>query len=213
MNYLGLYSVGFLCFPFYDYLRRTMYTSFLNHIRRFVPLTKEEESLLLQNVRYEKISNKDFLLKAGKVCSANYFVVDGCFRMYLTADNGLEQILQFGISQWWITDYTSFDSQAPSLFNIQALENSAVVILDKKIQEELFKKIPQLERYFRLIVQRAYTATLMRIHFIFNFTGEERYHRFANAFPDFVQRIPQYMLASYLGFTPEFLSKIRAKKS
>jgi len=190
-----------------------MYTRFTAHIRKFVPLTQEEETILLKYVRFQKVNNKDFLLKSGQICTANYFVAEGCFRMYLLADSGIEQILQFGINNWWITDYTSFDSQTPSIFTIQALEHSSIVILDKKVQEELLKKIPQLERYFRIITQRAYTATLMRIHFIFNFTGEERYRHFSNSFPEFVQRIPQYMLASYLGFTPEFLSKIRAKKS
>jgi CRP-like cAMP-binding protein len=190
-----------------------MHTSFFSHIRRFVSLTTEEESIVLHHVRFEKINGKGFLLTPGNVCAANYFVVDGCFRMYLTADSGTEQILQFGISNWWITDYTSFEGQIPSQFAIQALEPSTVVCLEKKNREELLRKIPQLERYFRMVVQRAYSATLMRLHFIFNFSGEERYRQFVTLYPDFVQRIPQYMLASYLGFTPEFLSKIRAKKN
>jgi CRP-like cAMP-binding protein len=149
----------------------------------------------------------------GQVCNACYFVVKGCLRMYTIPDNGTEQIVQFGIDNWWICDYTSFDSQKPSMFNIQAVEPSTLIYIDKKSQEELFAKVPKLERYFRLILQRAYSATLMRVHYIFTSTGEARYHHFNSLFPEFVQRIPQYMLASYLGFTPEFLSKIRAKKS
>jgi len=190
-----------------------MHAGFLKHIQKFVTLTKEEEATLLDYIQCRQLKNKEHILKAGQVCQAYYFVAKGCLRMYATPDSGTDHIVQFGIDNWWISDYMSFDSQTPSLFNIQALELSDLIVIDKKIQEELFKKIPKLERYFRFILQRAYTATLMRIHFIFTASGEARYHHFNNLYPDFVQRIPQYMLASYLGFTPEFLSKIRAKKN
>lgn len=177
-----------------------------------MPLNKVDEEILLSLVEYKIVSNKEFLLKTGSICESTYFVTKGCFRMYVQTDSGHEQVVQFGIEDWWITDYNSFDRKAPSDFSIQALEQSAVVGISKKHQEELFHKIPQLERYFRIILQRAYSATLMRIHYIFSFSGEERYRHFSKSFPDFVQRIPQYILASYLGFTPEFLSKIRSKK-
>jgi CRP-like cAMP-binding protein len=189
-----------------------MISAFLIHIRKFVSLTLEEEKILSGYVQEKEIANKEHLLKAGQVCDAYYFVAKGCVRMYVSTDAGNDHIVQFGIDGWWISDYTSFDTQKPSLFNLQALEVSYVIIIEKKIQEELFEKVPKLERYFRLILQRAYTATLMRVHYIFTSSGEERYRHFNRLFPDFVQRIPQYMLASYLGFTPEFLSKIRAKK-
>jgi len=189
-----------------------MYNRLFAHIRRFVPLSAEEETIITKFVRFEKRKSKDFLLKTGQVCGSTYFVVDGCLRMYLVAESGTDQILQFAISDWWMADYTSFESQTASQFTIQVLEDTEIIILDKKNQDALLDALPKLERYFRLILQRAYSATLMRIHFIYNFTGEERYRRFVESFPNFVQRIPQYMLASYLGFTPEFLSKIRAKK-
>lgn len=190
-----------------------MYSKLFAHIRRFVPLTAADEVLIGKYVRFEKLKNKDFLLKTGQVCGSTYFVVEGCLRMYLETDSGMDQILQFAIDDWWMSDYSSFESLTPSAFSIQALGDTDVVILEKKNHDALLKTLPQIERYFRLILQRAYSATLMRIHFIYNFSGEERYRRFAGSFPDFVQRIPQYMLASYLGFTPEFISKIRGKKS
>jgi CRP-like cAMP-binding protein len=107
----------------------------------------------------------------------------------------------------------SLDRQKPSEFSIQAVEPSAIAVLDKSVQDELFARLPQLERYFRLVLQRAYAAAIMRVKYIFTESGEERFRNFNNSFPEFIQRIPQYMLASYLGFTPEFLSKIRAKKN
>jgi len=132
--------------------------------------------------------------------------------MYYINDNGVEQILHFGIENWWISDYSSMDRQMPSEFYLQAIEASEVAVLKKSVQEELLAKVPKLERYFRAIFQRAYAASQMRVKYIYTLTREERYHHFTNSFPGFVQRIPQYMLASYLGFTPEFLSKLRARK-
>jgi CRP-like cAMP-binding protein len=136
----------------------------------------------------------------------------GCFRAYVINDKGVEQVVQFAIENWWITEYMSLNSGRPSEFYIQAVEDSELVAIDKKYQEELFGRLPQLERYFRIVLEKAYTASLMRIHYIFSFSGEELYNHFNTNFPGFVQRVPQYMLASYLGFTPEFLSKLRAKK-
>lgn len=133
--------------------------------------------------------------------------------MYVNTDQGTEQIIQFAIDNWWITDYMSLDHQQPSVFSLQAVEDSNIAIIHQSVQEELFNRVPQLERYFRIILQRAFAAYVMRIHYIFNESGEERYRHFNASFPEFVQRIPQYMLASYLGFTPEFLSKIRGKRS
>lgn len=184
----------------------------LHHIRRYVPLSDDEASLLLDSIHFKIVNSKAFLLQAGQVCGGNYFIVNGCFRMYLNTDYGTEQIIQFGIDNWWIADYTSFEQQRPSDRFIQAVEKSSVIVMEKKEQDVLFQKLPQLERYFRIVFQRAYTAQLNRIHFMLNLSGEERYYHFHNSFPDFVQRVPQYMLASYLGFTPEFLSKVRAKR-
>ncbi len=185
----------------------------LKHINRYVVLDPAEEERIRQHVQVSDIKNRELILVSGQVCKANYFVMKGCFRMYTNTDSGTEQIVQFGIDNWWITDYTSYDSQKPTSFNIQALESGTIAILERQAQDQLFIEVPKLERYFRLVLQRAYAATLMRVHFIFSQSGEERYRHFNALFPDFVQRIPQYMLASYLGFTPEFLSKIRAKKA
>ncbi|AFD08819.1 Crp/Fnr family transcriptional regulator [Solitalea canadensis] len=186
-------------------------STLLNHINRYVKLSEKEENLLLSLLKHQSLKKKAYLLTEGQICKANYFVAKGCLRNYLINDKGVKQITQFAIENWWITDYNSMVTQTPSGFFIQALENSEVIAIDYHVQEELFEKIPKLERYFRLVLERAYSASQMRIKFIFTQTGEERYHHFATSFPGFIQRVPQYMLASYLGFTPEFLSKIRAK--
>ena len=182
------------------------------HIRKFVPFSEAEEKLLLPYLKNISLKKKEHLLKEGQICIANYFVVKGCMRMYFITEQGTEQIVQFAIDNWWLADLMSLDAQKPSQFNIQAIEASEIIALDKKIHEELFIKIPKMERYFRIILQKAYSASVMRFRYIFTQSGEERFHHFVSSFPDFVQRVPQYMLASYLGFSPEFLSKLRAKK-
>jgi CRP-like cAMP-binding protein len=189
-----------------------MYTALTTHIRKFVSLNDEEAQLLISYLSYREVKKKGYLLKAGHICNANYFISTGCLRMYAVTPAGNEQTLQFAIDNWWLTNYMSLDAQQPSTFYIQAVEPSTIVVLPKKTQAALFTALPQLEKYFRIVLQKAYAASVMRIHYIFTFTGEERYHNFNKSFPEFVQRVPQYMLASYLGFTPEFLSKIRAKK-
>ncbi|WP_214073823.1 Crp/Fnr family transcriptional regulator [Mucilaginibacter sp. dw_454] len=189
-----------------------MYTALLDHIRKYVTLTDDEAALICAKLRLTSIKKKDFLLTPGKVCRGNYFVSEGLLRLYFINKKEQEQITQFALENWWITDYDSLDSQKPSRFYIQAIEDAEVIAWNQEVQEELIQAIPQLERYFRLILQRAYAATQRRIEYIYSFTDEERYRNFSNRFPDFLQRVPQYMLASYLGFTPQFLSKIRAKK-
>lgn len=188
-----------------------MYDNLIAHIRKFVSLSDREADVLGEYVRYEKVRKKDFLLEEGQVCFYNWFVIRGCLRSYFLKENGNKQMVQFAIENWWLTDYKSFDQKKPSRLFIQAVEDTQVLRIDDRTQDELFQKLPQLERYFRLILQKSYGASVMRFQYFYEFSPEERFRNFNNQFPDFVQRVPQYMLASYLGFTPEFLSKIRAK--
>lgn len=189
-----------------------MYPELLKHISRYVQLSVTEEQLLCRHLELKKVRKKEFLLEPGKRCSGNYFVVKGCIRQYFVNSKLNEQIIQFGIESWWIADQDSLLTGQPSTCYIQALEPSELLLLTEKSRVELFSEIPLLESYFRIMMQKAYVASQRRIGFIFNQTDEERYRNFAKLFPDFVQRVPQYMLASYLGFTPQFLSRLRAKK-
>lgn len=189
-----------------------MCTPLIEHIRKYVPLQETDIALINKQLAIASLKKKDFILTSGNTCPANYFVVKGCLRLYFINHKEQEQITHFGIENWWITDYDSLDTKKPSHFYIQAIEDAEIIALDRHVQEELCKAIPQLETYFRKVVQRAYAAAQRRIEYIYGYTDEERYHLFNNSFPAFVQRIPQYMLASYLGFTPQFLSKIRAKR-
>ena len=185
----------------------------IDHIRKYVSLDEQQAALLTGMIRYKKIKKKEYLVREQQICSANYFVLKGCLRMYFTRDDGVEQITQFAIEHWWITDFQSLDWQQPSRFNIQSIEPAELVVLDRNTIPVLCDRLPQMDRYLRLVVQRAFAAAQQHRFFNHADSSEERYLRFTTSFPEFIQRIPQYMVASYLGFTPEFISKLKARSS
>jgi CRP-like cAMP-binding protein len=191
----------------------TSISKLVTHLQRFVQITEKEKDVLTSLVQIKSVTDKEYLLTEGKVCNSKYFIIQGCVRKYINHPSGEKQIIQFAIENWWITDYTSLEKGVPTGCNIQAVEDSIVAVLDKDSMEQLFKSVPAVERYFRLVLQRAYEASLTRLYYIFSYSGEERYFHFTRSFPEFVQRVPQYMLASYLGLTPQFISKIRGRKS
>jgi len=188
-----------------------MYQELIDHIRKFVALTDAEAEVLPGYIQVHSIKKKAYLLKEGQVCRWNYFVGKGCLRMFCINEKGTEQITQFGIENWWLSDYMSFDRQTASGFNIQAIEDAEVYAIAYEQQAALFTALPQMESYFRIVFQKAYAAWQVRLKYLYDFSKEENYLHFTGSFPGFVQRIPQYMLASYLGFTPEYLSELRKK--
>jgi CRP-like cAMP-binding protein len=183
-----------------------------NHIARFVEIDEQDYAEILPYFRIVQAKKKQNLLVEGKICKSNYFVSKGCLRLFFVNEKGIEQTIQFALENWWIADYTSFSSQKPSGFYIQAVEKSEVLALDFVSQEEMLNRFPQMERYFRLVHQRAHAATQFRIKFLYSLSKEEFYNHFNKLYPEFVQRIPQYLLASFLGLTPEYLSEIRGRK-
>lgn len=189
-----------------------MYPEIIAHIQRYVQLNADEQELFCSKLELIKIKKKELLLQPGKLYAGNYFVVKGLLRQYYVNKKLNEQIIQFALENWWIADQDSLMNHKPATTYIQAIEPCELLILTEKNREELVEAIPQIETYFRMMMQKAFIAAQRRIGFIFNQTDEERYRFFVGLFPDFVQRIPQYMLASYLGFTPQFLSRLRAKK-
>ena len=183
-----------------------------SHLSRFVEISEEDCAEILKYFTTIKAAKKQNLLVEGKICKSNYFVSKGCLRLFFIKEKGVEQTIQFALENWWLADYTSFSSQKPSDFYIQAVEKSEVLALDFLSQEEMLHRFPQMERYFRLVHQRAHAASQFRIRMLYDLSREELYHMFNKSYPEFVQRIPQYLLASFLGFTPEYLSEIRSKK-
>ncbi|UOQ65033.1 Crp/Fnr family transcriptional regulator [Hymenobacter volaticus] len=147
------------------------YAPLLAHIARYVALTPTEADLLQTYLTRQTIARKEHLLSEGQVCTANYFVLRGCLRTYLVNEKGSEQTILFGIENWWLTDYASLDMQTPSQFFIQAVETTEVVLFEKRVQEEVLRQLPQLERYFRILLQKSAAAALFRIKFLFSLSG------------------------------------------
>lgn len=189
-----------------------MYLNLLDHIAKFVKLDNDENNTLLTYLDHHKVAKKQHILTEGQICNAQYFIAKGCFHQYIINEKGAEKTLQFGIENWWMTDFLSFHNHAPSSFYIQAVENSEVIAIEKESMEDLLTRVPKLERYFRLCMQKSFGASQVRIKYLFTMSAEERYHHINTMFPEFVQRVPQYMLAQYLDFSAEFMSKIRAGK-
>ncbi|MEI7595948.1 MAG: Crp/Fnr family transcriptional regulator [Bacteroidota bacterium] len=185
----------------------------INHIRKFVNLTDDEIPVLLKYLKLQSVKKRDYLLNEGQICKSMYFVEKGCLRMYFLNNKSAEQITQFAIEGWWISDYFGFNDHKVSEYYIQAIEKSEVYILDKQIINDLFAELPQMERYFRIVMQKTVAASQLRIKHLYDLSKEELYNHFSVSFPEFMQRVPQYMIASYLGLTPEYVSELRKKKS
>jgi len=183
-----------------------------NHIARFVKIPEQDYPEILKYFTVTELAKKQNVLSEGRICKCNYFVIKGCLRLFFITEKGVEQTVQFALENWWLADYTSFSTQQPSDFYIQAVEKSEVAALDFSSQEKLLERFPLMEKYFRLIHQRAHAAAQFRAKFLHSLSREQYYHHFNNLYPEFVQRIPQYLLASFLGFTPEYLSEIRSKR-
>ena len=182
------------------------------YIRRYISISEAEIELFQSYLKPKKLKKKEFLLKEGEICKSRYYITKGCIRLYYIDNKGNEQIIHFGIDDWWITDYESLINETSSELYIQATENTELLELPQKAFDELCHMLPSVERLFRKIMEKTYIAIHKRVTYMFSLSGEELFKTFISANPDFAQRVPQYMIASYLGMSPEFVSKIKAKK-
>ncbi len=190
-----------------------MFESFLPYMRTYVDLTTEEEEILVSVMFFRKIKRKQFFLVEGEICRYQAYVIKGCFRTYYTDNEGRDVNLMFSIENWWMGDLASYFVSENSKCNIEALEDSEILILEKQNLDILFNKIPKMERFFRILFQNALISSQNRIINNLTLTAKENYLIFQKKYPEFEQRIPQYHIASYLGITPEFLSQVRKQLS
>jgi CRP-like cAMP-binding protein len=183
----------------------------LSYIENYTSLTEDESLLLQSKVKLRRYLKGQFIVQQGDVCNTTNFIVFGCTKMFHSDLEGMEHIVMFSEENWWSSDLGSFISQSPADYNIQCTEPTTVIQFSYQNQEELFEKIPKLERFFRIILEKALVASQQRIVRNFSLTAKERYLYFKEQYPTIEQRIPQYMIASYLGITKEFLSKIKSQ--
>ncbi|MCW3807628.1 Crp/Fnr family transcriptional regulator [Plebeiibacterium marinum] len=188
-----------------------MQISLVDHFSRYVTISDADIEIINKYIKRNTFNKKEELLRNGQVCKSLYFVEQGCLRMFYINSKSTEQITQFALDGWWMADFFSFMDQLESEYFIQAVEASKVVTIEFQSFEVLLKEVPQLERYFRIIMQKKIAASQLRMKYLYEMSKEEFYYHFVNSFPEFVQRVPQYMIASYLGLTPEYVSELRKK--
>ncbi len=190
-----------------------MYELFFQSFNNKVSLTTTERDTITQFLTPKKLRKKQYLLQEGDACKFIAFVEKGALREYSVDEKGSEHIIQFALEGWTISDLYSFLTNEPSIYNIDALEDSELVLISKSAHEELLLKVPKYETYTRLQITGAYIAMQRRLTSIKAKTLEEQYTSFNQLYPEIVQRVPQHMIASYMGLQPETLSRIRRKIS
>jgi len=184
---------------------------FKAHLDKFITITDEDFALILDYFEVKNFRKKEILLEEGQVCRQNYFVLKGLLRKFFINEKGIEQTTDFALETWWMTDNFSFERKTPADFSIQTVEKSEVLTISSESQEKLLTDFPIMEKYFRIVYQRAFAANQRRVKYIFTYSKEDFYFSLVKQYPEFVQRVPQYLIASFLGFTPEYLSEIRKK--
>lgn len=182
------------------------------YINKCIVIDDEERNLYHSFLEKQKVKKKAFLLEAGQVCKYEWYVIKGCVRTFYIDDNGFDVNLMFAVEDWWLSDLQSYTEEKPSRLFIQALEDSVLWRITKQNKEKVFDKIPKFERMFRIMLQRSNIAMQYRLLQTYTLTAEERYQEFIKHYPKIPQRIPQHHIASFLGISPEFLSKIRNRK-
>ena len=183
----------------------------LDNIAKIVTLTPEEQAFFLSKTETKNFKAKTILQNAGQVCKVGYFVNSGLLRSFNINDNIVEHVMSFACEGWWISDMYSLLSQKPGNLFIEVLENAEVVILSKENQEQLYHEIPKLERFFRILTENSLIANQERLMDNLSLTAEERFEKFCGKYPTLIQKIPQKQIASYIGVTPEFFSKMKAR--
>jgi len=188
-----------------------MYSEIDKHLSKHTFISEGEFELLHSYLRKRVVRKRGFLLSQGEVCNFEAYIVKGCLKKYYIDEKGDEVILQFAVEDWWVSDIGSFSEQKPSNLFIEALEDTELLMIDYTNKEKIFQEIPGLERVFRLMIQKAYAVLESRFYSSIAKPAEERYLDFVKKYPGIVQRVPQTQVASYLGITPESLSRIKSK--
>jgi CRP-like cAMP-binding protein len=183
----------------------------LDNIAKHIILTKEEETYFVSLLEHKTIKRKQFLLKEGEICKNSTFVLSGCLRGFSIDKNGFEHILNFAPPNWWMGDIYSLLTQKAGKLNIEAIEDSEILLLSRQNQEILYDKIPKFERFFRIIIENSLVSYQQRVMDNMSLTAEERYMKFCKTYPTLINKLPQKLIAAYIGITPEFLSKMRSQ--
>ncbi len=188
-----------------------MREQFKKHLDKFIKISDDEFADITGYFEQQTLKKKENVLTEGQICKASYFVLDGILRKFFINEKGVQHTTEFAIENWWMTETFSYINQTATEFYIQAVLPTEVLVIRQNAFDDLLEKHPVMEKYFRMVYQKAYAAAQMRVKLLYEHSREELYRQFLKNQPAFLQRVPQYLVASYLGFTPEYLSEIRKK--
>ena len=185
----------------------------LNYFDRLILLNKEEKELVTEKFHPRLYRKRQFVLQEGDTCTQFNFVVRGCLRMYKIDEQGAIHILQFATENYWIMDLGSFHGEKPSELNMDAIEDTMVLQINRNDLIALYMQAPKFDRIFRVLIENSFVGLQKRLLQNISSTAEERYQSFLETYPHLVNRLSQTQIASFLGITPEFLSRLRNKLS
>lgn len=188
-----------------------MIAQLLTHIGKFCSIDISKTNLIEEFFEYKIFKRKELLLSEGQYCHEKFFIVKGCVHLCYVKQNGVEQTIDFALENWWISDFMAFQQGRVAQFSIRAIESTEVLSISAARQSEMLQQFPEMNTYFHLIFQHAYAASQIRMRYLYEYSKEDLYLHFTKSYPAFIQRIPQYLLASFLGFSPEYLSELRRK--
>ncbi len=186
-----------------------MFDILLYAINQKVHLSPEEQDEITPFFSQKKLKKRQYLLQQDDIAKYLAFVSKGVLRLWASDEKGNEHTVQFALEGWWITDMYSFLTAEPSGYCIDAIEDSELLLLTRESYDALLDKVPKMERYFRILTQNSMVSMQRRLMGSFRETAEEKYVKLLDKYPDIVQRVPQHMIASYLGVKPETLSRTR----
>jgi CRP-like cAMP-binding protein len=188
-----------------------MIEHFFNKLSKNICLTEADKTVFRQHITVKKLRKRQYLLQEGKVCEFVAFVGKGLLRSYLVDEKNNEHIVQFAPEDWFISDLSSFITNDSSNLNIDAIEDSELVLISQAAHMHLENVIPEFFKFNCMQYRGAYIALQKRLTNMFILSAEEKYINLLNIYPDIMQRVPQHMIASYLGLKPETLSRVRKK--
>lgn len=183
----------------------------IEYIRRHVTLSNSEEEFLRSKLMYRNYGKGEFIVQQGDICRYESFIIKGCIKVFHIDPNGEQHVVMLGMENWWVGDLGSFINQSPSDYNIQCMEACKLIHFTPEDLEELYSRIPSMERFFRIIIQKAFVASQKRLIYNHWLPAKNRYLLLRSTYPELLQRVPQYVIASYLGITKEFLSKLKSQ--
>lgn len=196
-----------------DNLQEASIEPLLQYFEKLIPLNKEERELVAQKFRPRLYRKKQYVLQEGDMCNQKNFVLRGCLRMYKIDEQGNTHNIQFATENYWILDLGSFHGEQPSTLNIDALEDTVVCQISRNDLIELYLAAPKFDRIFRVLIENSFVGLQKRLLQNISSSAEERYQSFLETYPHLLNRLPQIQIASFLGITPEFLSRLRNKMS